>query len=142
MFVLALIFFSSVNAFLGKLNIINEFVVPSVCAEIAIGEDVSNQDYNPDLCSGGSDYIKNTKCPDDATYQSSFDHLNFNTIARDYFCSWMHSTPFNIPDEYRYSGDLKADSMGACAVSDADTCLTGIKTARSRVPCRMKLVVF
>ena len=71
-------------------------------------------------------------CPDDATYQSSFDHLNFNTIARDYFCSWMHSTPFNIPDEYRYSGNLKTDSMGACAVSDADTCLTGIKTARSR----------
>lgn len=76
--------------------------------------------------------IIETKCPSDARYQSSFDHLNFNTISRDYFCSWMHSTPFNIPDEYRYSGDLKTDSMGVCAVPDADTCFTGIKSAKSR----------
>ena len=77
-------------------------------------------------------HVYETKCPDDDKYAASFDRLNFNTISRDFFCSWMHGTPLNIADSYRVQGNLELDSKGACAVPDDDTCLTGIQSAKLR----------
>ena len=38
-----------------------------------------------------------TTCPDRTT---SNHYMNFNKLSKDFFCSWMHWKPYNIPMEF------------------------------------------